>query len=293
MPSARHTAMPDEHGYKLSVNAYDRGASLLIALLVMVGVVVFALIIIWYANHLNRRTVPPFLLPVNPASTPDAAMGLKEDIEPPGIEDAPELTEPQLQDTLTALSELSSKTAMLSDQAIDSDTDVGRGSGFGDTRQAGTGGDGPPTTEPPREISFEPADRNEYARFLDYFGVELAVLDQPNNMVYYASGFTQPTPTTRTADPAKEPETRVSFLSNGTAFESLDRNLVAKAGIAGRGEIIYQFWPDRSAGFLLGLEDQAMRKAGKSSLEQIQRTVFKIIREGDGYGIELEEQVYY
>jgi hypothetical protein len=285
--------MPDEHGYKLSVNAYDRGASLLIALLVMVGVVVFALIIIWYANHLNRRTVPPFLLPVNPASTPDAAMGLKEDIEPPGIEDAPELTEPQLQDTLTALSELSSKSALLSDQAIDSDTDVGRGSGFGDARQAGTGGDGPPVNEPQRQIRFEPADRNEYARFLDFWKVELAVLDQRNNRVYYASGFTLPTPNTRTADPAKEPESRVSFLSNGTAFETLDRNLVTKAGIAGRGEIIIQFWPNESAGFLLGLEDQEMRKAGKTSLGQVQQTIFRVVRQGDQFGWELEEQLYY
>lgn len=293
MAQQTQTALND-HGYRLSVNAYDRGASLLIALLVMVSVTVFALIIIWYANHLRRTTEPPFLTPVNPASRPaDAAMGLKEDIEPPGIEDAPELTEPQLQDTLTALSNLSSQTAMLSNEAIDSATEAGRGSGYGDHRQAGMGGDGPPVKEPQREIRFEPADRVEYARFLDFWKVELAVLDQRNNTVYYASEFTKASPTVRTADPSKDPENRVSFLSNGTAFESLDRNLVTRAGTAGRGTIIMQFWPNESAGYLLGIEDQEMRKAGKNSLEQVQRTVFRVVRDGSNFTWALEEQEYY
>lgn len=292
MPAADHN--PNDQGYRLSVNSYDRGSSLLIALLVMVGVGVGALVIIWYANHLNRRNVPPFLLPVNPASRPaDAAMGLKEDIEPPGIEDAPELTEPQLQDTLTALSDLSTKSALLADDAVDSDSEVGKGSGFGDSRQAGVGGDGPPVNEPQREIRFEPADRNEYARFLDFWKVELAVLDQRNNTVYYASNFTAGSPTTRSADPAKNPENRVSFLSNGTAFEGLDRALVQRAGIANRGNIIIQFWPNESAGYLLGLENQAMQKAGKTALDQVQRSVFRVVRDGNEFTWELEEQLYY
>ncbi|TWT75858.1 hypothetical protein Pla123a_26420 [Posidoniimonas polymericola] len=292
MPAIDHN--PNDQGYRLSVNSYDRGASLLIALLVMVGVGVGALVIIWYANHLNRRNVPPFLLPVNPASRPaDAAMGLKEDIEPPGVEDAPELTEPQLQDTLTALSDLSSKSALLADDAIDSDSEAGKGSGFGDSRQAGMGGDGPPVNEPQREIRFEPADRSEYARFLDFWKVELAVLDQRNNMVYYASNFTGGSPQVRNADPSKNPENRVSFISNGTAFEALDRNLVTQAGIAGRGNIIIQFWPNESAGFLLGLENQEMQKAGKTSLDQVQRTVFRVVRDGAEFSWELEEQLYY
>lgn len=292
MPAVDHN--PNDQGYRLSVNSYDRGASLLIALLIMVGVAVGALVIIWYANHLNRRSTPPFLLPVNPASRPaDAAMGLKEDIEPPGIEDAPELTEPQLQDTLTALSDLSNKSALLADDAIDSDSEVGKGSGFGDSRQAGMGGDGPPVKEPQREIRFEPADRNEYSRFLDFWKVELAVLDQRNNMVYYASNFTAANPQVRNADPSKNPENRVSFVSNGTAFEPLDRALCTRAGIAGRGNIIIQFWPNESAGFLLGLENQEMQKAGKTSLEQVQRTVFRVVRDGNEFTWELEEQVYY
>lgn len=284
----------DEHGYRLTVNAYDRGSSLLIALLVMVGVAVVALVIIWYANHLNRRNVAPFLMPVNPASRPaDANMGLKEDPEPPGIEDAPELSEPQLQDTLTALSELSANSAMLSDIAVDSDTETGRGSGAGDARQAGTGGDGPPVKEPARVIRYEPASAAEYAQFLDFWKVEVAVLDQRNNKVYYASGFTSGSPNVRSIDRASETDNRIYFLVNGTAFEAYDRTLAQQAGIMQYGDLLLEFWPDESAGFLLGLEDQAMREAGKTSLDQVQRTVFRVVKRGDEFAWELEEQVYY
>lgn len=284
----------DEHGYRLTVSSYDRGASLLIALLVTVGVGVGALIIIWYANHLNRRTVPPFLLPVNPASRPaDAAMGLKEDPEPPGIEDAPELTEPQLRDTLTALSELSTKSAMLSDQAVDSDTNFGRGSGYGDSRQAGISGDGPPIKEPQRQIEFDPHNLTEYARFLDFWEVEVAVLDQRNNMVYYVSNLSAASPKVRSADPSKSPENRLRFDINGAPFETFDRKLLQKAGVAGRGSIIFEFWPDESAGYLLGLEDQTWKEAKKRSLEDVQRTVFRVVRQGNDFGWKVEEQIYY
>lgn len=283
-----------QHGYKLQVSAYDRGASLLIALLVMVGAAVAALVVIWYATHYHRRLVPPTLMPVNPASRPaDAAMGLKEDIEPPGIEDAPDLTEPQLQDTLKALSDLSAKSALLSDEAIDSDSEAGKGSGYGDSRSAGVGGDGPPVNEPQREIRFEYADQAEYVAFLDFWKVEIGVLDQRNNVVYYASNFNQATPDTRMQDPSKQPENRIRFISNGTAFESIDRSLAAKAGIAGRGNIIIQFWPDESAQYLLGLEDQAWKQAKKSSLEEVQRTIFRVVRSGNRFEWKLEEQVYY
>ncbi|MCA9241971.1 MAG: hypothetical protein KDA37_17290 [Planctomycetales bacterium] len=147
--------------------------------------------------------------------------------------------------------------------------------------------------EPQREIRFEYADQAEYIAFLDFWKVEIGVLDQRNNQVYYASGFRQAEPNTRVQDPAKQPENRIRFISNGTAFESIDRGLAAKAGIANRGAIIIQFWPDESAQYLLGLEDQAWKKANKRSLEEVQRTIFRVVRSGNRFEWKLEEQVYY
>lgn len=288
MSTAPPAAATPKSSYKLGVNAYDRGSSLLISLLVIIGVFVSALVIIWYTSRQFRQVPPIAVQPVDPASRPmDAAMGFQRDIEPPGIEDAPELTEPQLQDTLTALAAVASKTALLSDEEIDAEREAGRGTGMGDSRAAGAGGEGDPVKEPQREIRFEPASTDEYAQWLDYYNVELAVLGR-DNKVYYASGFTQAQPDVRVGEPTEEK--RLYFNSEGTPLAPLDRRLAERAGIAGRGRYILQFFPNEAAGRLLGLEQQA---ADGRTMDQIQRTVFRVTREGGQFQFSVEEQVYY
>src|SRR3990172_6054884 len=91
--------------YELRVNWYDRVSSLLVALLAICGATVAALVIVYFARRLSASQVAIPIQPVNAASRPaHAAIGLKRDLEPPGIEEVPELIEPQLQDTLSALS---------------------------------------------------------------------------------------------------------------------------------------------------------------------------------------------
>ena len=131
--------------YRLEVSSYDRASSLLVSMLVMAGVTFIALLIIFFARAFVSEPVPIPLTPLEPGDRPEeAAMGVAQDIEPPGVEDAPELTEPSLMDTLNALtSTQSSKVAMLSDQALDANKTVGKGSGLGDSRKAGGGTGGP------------------------------------------------------------------------------------------------------------------------------------------------------
>jgi hypothetical protein len=273
--------------YGLRVNAYDRVSSLLISLLVICTLTVVGLVIVYYTRKLiTAQKAIPFQ-PVDAAGRPaDAAVGLKRDLEPPGIEDVPELIEPQLQDTLSAISTaIAAKTALLSDEDIDSETDVGRGRGLGDNRRAGSGsGDGP--GEPRREIRFEPASLRQYAQWLDYFGIELGVLGR-DNKVYYAYNLSRDVPSTRVGDPAQDQ--RLYMNPVNTEFAALDRRLVAKAGIADKGDIILQFFPPETQAILYSLEQ---KRAGERKPEEIRHTVFRVTVVADRFEFSVEDQSY-
>ncbi|MEX2169302.1 MAG: hypothetical protein WD851_08325 [Pirellulales bacterium] len=281
-------AAPHRRHYQLGVNSYDRASSMLVSLLIMVGVTVGGLLIIYFARQLMLSQVA---IPVQPVSLggrpPDAALGIARDIEPPGLEDAPDLNEPQLQDTLNTLTEsLNSSAALLSDEMIDNAAEAGRGSGLGDSRAVGAGGDGDYSRDPVREVKYKPATLAEYAEYLDYFKFELGVFGGQDDNVYYAYNLGKRQPDVRTAKP---PDNRLLFLSAGTPLEGLDRQLVGKAGIGGRGRYVAQFCSPETEQILLGLEQQ---RAGERTREQIKRTVFRVTREGSEFQFSIEEQTY-
>jgi hypothetical protein len=273
--------------YRLKVNLYDRASSWLVALLVISVVTVAGLLIVYFARRLISNEVAIPVTPVEAAARPgDAAMGLKRDLEPPGIEDVPELVEPQLADTLTALtSAVAAKTALLADEDIDSDADLGHGSGLGDNRRAGTGSGGG-LVEPQREIRFQPDNLEQYARWLDYFKIELGVLGR-DNKIYYAYNFTHKRPDVRVGEPAEEQ--RLYMNSALGHFAALDRQLAREAGIADRGRIILQFYPPPAQAILLQLEQQ---RAKGHPREKIRRTVFRVTPKGDGFEFSVIDQTY-
>jgi hypothetical protein len=273
--------------YQLRVNSYDRVSSLLVALLVISCITVAGLLIVYFARRLIAAQIAIPFQPVSAAGRPaDAAMGLKRDLQPPGIEEVPELIEPQLQDTLSALATaVAAKTALLSDEDIDSEMETGHGAGFGDSRRSGTGtGSGP--DEPRREIRFQPANLRQYAQWLDFFGIELGVLGH-DNKVYYAYNLSQDMPSVRTGDPAHDQ--RLYMNPADSPFAALDRQLAAKARIAGKGTIILQFFPPETQAVLFALEQ---KRAGERKLEQIRHTVFRVTAIGDRFEFSVEEQSY-
>lgn len=273
--------------YRLKVNSYDRASSWLVALLVISVVTVVGLLIVYFARRLITTEVAIPVTPVDAATQPgDAAMGLKRDLEPPGIEDVPELVEPQLADTLTALtSAVTAKTALLADEDFDSDADLGHGHGLGDSRRAGAGS-GNGETEPQREIRFQPENLQQYAAWLDAFGIELGVLGR-DNKIYYAYNFTHAQPDVRVGEPAEEK--RLYMNSALGHFASLDRQLAERAGIADHGRIILQFYPPATQAILFRLEQQ---QAKGRRPEDIRRTVFRVTPKGDHFEFSVISQTY-
>ena len=273
--------------YKLGVSSYDRASSMLVSLLVMAGVTLLALLIIFFARQFVSVVAPPVVLPMDPAERPvEAAMGVAQDIEPPGLEDAPELDEPKLMDTLNALSALSNRQAVLSDENLDASDAASKGSGLGDNRTAGGGGGAP---EPPRELRYQPADLQEYARFLDAFKIDLGVLRR-DDTIDYASNLAEATPATRSGPLVRE--NRFFFAPTGPPLVGLNKTLVKKANINAGRDPVYLFCPRETELIVLGYEQRAAAAAGKT-LDQIKRTVFRVKPVGSGFEFSVEEQLYY
>jgi hypothetical protein len=91
----------------MRTGAYDSVASLLIALLFIVGLAVGGLFIIWLTNRLmfSQKPVPVEL--VEYAGRGDHAAGYARDMEPPGPEELEEeMYEPQVEATLEAVTDV-------------------------------------------------------------------------------------------------------------------------------------------------------------------------------------------
>ena len=297
---------PSISSQHLRVSGYDRVSSWLVALLVVTGATVGSLLIVYFTRQLIE---PHVTVPVRPVSGGGGGgggggpLGTGNDLEPPGIDEAPLFDQPPLQDTLSAVaSAVSTRSALLADETIDAAMEPIQGAGLGDSREPGGGGGsgggygggigsgfgrgrgGP--REPQREIRFEPANLREYAQWLDFFGIELGVLGH-DNQVHYAYNLSRDKPDVRVGDPADE--TRLYMNPTESQFAALDRRLAAKAGIADKGRIILQFYPPETQKILFDLEQS--RAAGRTP-EQIRRTVYRVTRTGDRFQFAVEEQSY-
>ena len=279
--------------YQLRVSSYDRVASTLISLLCLIGFGVGCLLIIVYAMQVFTRieAVPITLEDV--ASTQNPNMGLERDLEPMGEEDAPELAEPQLQETLDSISEaVSASESLLDDVAFDGDPQSSRGKGKGDSREAGTGGEGVNERVPRAqrwEIRFEPGSLKQYAKQLDYFGIELGVLGG-DDLVYYAFNLAKPKPDSKSQPPAMEQRLYMSW--RGGDLEKADRQLATRAGVGGKGGLIVQFIPKKTEDLMATLEARHADQEGRE-VNDIRKTVFEISQQDSGFVMQVQSQKHF
>ncbi len=236
-------------------------------------------------------TIEP--IPVVPveATSPNANQGLARDPEPPGIDEAPDLTEPRLQDTLDALMSLTSTSdALLSDETLDADNQPGKGKGLGDSRMAGPGGDGVVERVPRWQrwkFRFEPESLADYARWLDFYKIEIGVLGR-DNRVHYAGHFSGGKPEVHVGDPRKE--TRGYAAPTDGPMPALTLRLARKANIAQHGSILLLFYPFDVESILWTMEK---KYAGDRDVNTIRQTVFTVKRSGDRYEFEVVGQKYF
>ena len=276
--------------YQLTISSYDRTASLIVALLVLVGCTVLGMAVVFFTGKFVRKIEPIPVVPVE-ATSSAANQGLAEEPDPPGIEEAPDLSEPQLQDTLETLtSAITDKKVLISDEMLDAEKEAGKGKGLGDSRMAGAGGDGVVERVPRWQrwkIRFQPESVGEYARWLDYHEIEIGVLGR-DNLVHYGYDLSKISPEVKHRNPTDD--NRFYTTAADGPMPALTMNLARKADIARLGSTVLLFYPKKVEDTLWILEKQY---SGDRNANDIRETVFTIVREGNAFKFEVVDQKYF
>jgi hypothetical protein len=275
--------------YRLKVSRYDRAASMLLALLILLGAVVLTLLIIWLTNQifLSQAAVPVEMVELGTGDSPLAG-GMQ--LEGPPREQVgldTDLSEPSLEETLAVVADAVGRRAvLLDDPALGEQTTSGRGGGSqGDGRLRGSGRGGSGTARH-WELRFAKGNTLEtYARQLDFFGIELGVL-MPENRVLYAYNLSKAKPDQRTG-PADE-EKRYYLTWRSGQLQQADRELLDRAGVDSQGRIILKFLPPQIEARLASLE----KAYAGSEAHEVRKTRFGIRAEGNGYAFFVLDQSY-
>lgn len=277
----------------LRSGTYDSVASLLIALLILVGICFFSLFLIWLTGRLifTLKTVPVEL--VEYAGRGDHAAGFARDMEPPGPEELEEeMYEPQIEATLEAVTDVvTTQTASLDAIVTAAEATAKGGGGLGDSRGPGPEGEGRSDIIPPWErweIRFTTSGLEPYARQLDFFKIELAAAGG-TPLVDYAAGLSKAKPDRRSGKPEDEKRMYMTWQNASSPLAAFDRQLLAKAGINTQRRLVLQFYPRETELMLLRLEAEKAR--GRDAREFL-KTIFGVQPVGNGYQFFVMDQYF-
>ncbi len=287
MTTVQKPVRVDTSGMKVS--SFDQVASMIVALLIMVGVTVVGMFIVWLTATLvfTSRSVPVKLVE-NVPGRGDHAEGFERDLEAPGMEEMPELAEPQLEAAMEAMTEaVSSVAAAMDSVSMPSDaTSKGEG-GMGDSRPPGPLGEGDNII--PRwerwEIRFESSSVKAYAKQLDSFKIELGAAGGGKKNVDYASNLSG---SAKTRSGPGDKETRLYMTWRGGNLQRFDQELLTKAGVNIKGRLLMQFYPEEVEDRLAWIEMEHAQKQNKT-VQEFLKTVFELKPKGSGWEFEVTE----
>lgn len=255
---------------------------MVLALVVILGVLVFTMLFIWLTSKVfaKQEPVPVVMEEIGEGG---GSFGDSEELEPPTVEEL-DMIEP-IEQTLDLVPDaVAAQAVMLRDPILSDRTR--RGGGQGDGRGSGSGkGDGSGRPRQWEVYFIEDQTIEVYARQLDYFGIELGVLQQ-DGRVAYASSLSRPTPMVRVG-PA-DAETRYYLTWRKGVRVEADRELLTRAGISCEGRLILKFLTPTVEAQLAGME----RAQAGDRADKIRRTRFGIRPTASGYEFYVMDQTY-
>lgn len=288
-PSDVSVGPPDrpEHTV-LQVTPYDRVASMLISLLILIGTATMTMLVLWLTSRVFAGQ-PPSPVQLENISGGDRTLGGGMELDAPdadqlGLET--DLEERLLQDTMAVVADVvADNAAILDSSALTDHLETGPG---GSTGRRGLWGDGEgpgPGKGRHWEVHFSETSLEVYAAQLDYFKIELGVVTRAGK-VEYASRLSQSRPATRSG--TTEGENRYYLTLLRGELEEADRQLLDKAGIEHKGGLIVKFLPRDVEEWLAELERD---KAGGEA-DDVRATYFGIKRDGGDYAFYVIDQRY-
>jgi hypothetical protein len=276
MSQAGATAPKAHEKKSLRTQNVDIVASILMAALVVIGLLVFLLFVLWLTQTFTWEA-GDIKIDEQVAGRGDNAAGFERDIEPPGAEEIEELTEPTLAESLEAVTDAATSVAA-SLESVDSDSSASaQGSGQGDSRPPGPLGEGDDIV--PRferwELKFQSKGLRPYATQLDFYKIELACIGKATT-VDYAFNLAG-APQTRSGTSAEENKlARLFFMwRQDGPLKEFDRQLLNSAGVQTQGRQILKFIPKDLEDAIAQTEMRYAISKGHQTVKEIAKTVFE------------------
>jgi len=281
----------------MKTTAFEQVSSLLVSVLGALGITVLFLSLAWFAVQKPKPREPVQIeLIEDPGGSEDGAPDetLRIDAPLPEIADATpaevEAEEREVEESLESVLELADEAVAQTEAQFDAGAQnagqPGSASGTG-RRPLGRGkGSGGFPREDRWYVRFGSLSAvEEYAKQLDFFGIELGVV--LNGKLTYISSLSAARPAVRTVAGGKD-ESRLYFTWQGGSRKQADVQLFRKAGIEVGGAPLLHFYPKATEDALAQLEFKyRQRKAS-----EIRRTFFEVIQTKAGYDFEVVRQTY-
>ncbi len=279
---------------------FDRVSSWTIALFIGVAGLCVCVVTVWITN---RLPAPPQTVPVElieaPGGFEDGSPDetLRVDSPEPETQDASPAEvlsdKTEIAEALETVVELSESATQQVQQQFDTAAQTtGKPGSARGTGKKGLG-IGPGTGGMPREqrwfVRFgDRAGVEEYAKQLEFFGIELGAL-LPDGRLAYLSKLTQPAPAVRYAASGAG-EQRLYMTWQGGDRRSADVELFKRANVSvNLDTVIFHFYPKATESQLVRLEHDYRNRP----LAQIRRTYFGVESSGKGYQFTVLRQVYF
>lgn len=275
---------------QIKITAYDQVSGLLVALLAIVGAIVFVLAIAYLSQNFKFDYTTAVEVIQEDGGGNEFAEGVSDELEDPGVEEMPDVMEPQMAATLDNVTSVITNSTTTLDAIEGDSTLMGKGTGLGDARASGPGGPGTGGVVPRWErwqVKFSTTSADAYAKQLDFFGIELAAIGGGSKDVEYASGLSK-RPVQRRIGPSKD-EKRLFMTWTKGALKQFDVQILQSAGISMQGRECIQLYPPATEAEMAKLESA---KLGGKALKSVKRTVFAVRSAGSGYEMYVADQQF-
>ncbi len=255
------------------VSAYDRTNGLLVAAITTIGILVLILFAFWLTMGENSNSVGGciFKLPIRIDLDDNR---LDSELAVVNADSFPETKQPDLDRQLTLVQHIASSV-----QARNPKSGSGKfeGDGPGDERRD------TPTSRLARaqwSLSYQAKSMSNYARQLDFFDIQIGVVDAESSKIDLLSnlaGARQVTQTTR----AKMSAT-LRFTNYRHQFKRWEAKFAEKSSIPKARQLKCQFIPNQLRNLMAQLETDAAVKAGET-VANISKTRFQVVPDGDNF----------
>jgi len=216
--------------------------------------------------------------------------GLTDDLIEPGIQEFPEIATPELATTLLSVTDaISNVPATLSKRT----GHVKRmGLGLGEGHKDGDPEIGPTGTPKHKRwsILFEAEDIDAYAKQLAFFKIDVAAIHRTENniwRVHQSAGVWEAIESNR-----QQENKTLRFSHKRQRLRNWDKEICRQSGVDISNVITAQFYPKATTKIMAEIESAEVKDAGRN-LDEVRKTTFRIVPDGDGFLFKVVELQFH